>query len=359
MRESVLQRLCCAVCRGSLQSRSYQLTTKGEIEEGVAWCTACRNWYPIEGGLLELLPPKLAYVEDRRRFWETHQHDLRTLALEAHGSDFGADAFEAQRKQQEHFDWYASNDTQTYSAYQHMPFWEAVDAKTISHWRAQVRPGDWLMEVGCAQGRSTFQFMDLPVNVVGFDISKALIRQAIAEYRAKDYRAEATFFVGDGSLLPFKAQSMDCVLIYGVLHHLPNPAETCRQLAEVLKPGGKYFGSENNQTVFRSIFDWCMKLTPLWHEEAGAQPLISAAELRQWFANTPVQVETQTHVFVLPHLVNLFGHRWGARLLNLTDWIGQRIPLLRNNGGLIVIRGQHAGQGTSMPVNSPPFAKSA
>ena len=40
--------------------------------------------------------------------------------------------------------------------------------------------------------------------------------------------------------------------------------------------------------MFRSIFDLCMRLTPLWHEEAGAQPLISAAELRQWFADTGV-----------------------------------------------------------------------
>ena len=359
MRESVLQRLCCAVCRGSLQSQAYQLTTKGEIERGVAWCTDCRSWYPIEGGLLELLPPKLAYAEDRKRFWETHQRELRGLGLDAQLGAVGPDTVEAQRKQQEHFDWYASNDTQTYSAYQQMPFWEAVDAKTIAPWRSQTQPGQWLMEVGCAQGRSTFQFMDLPLHIVGFDISKALIRQAIARYRAKDYCAEATFFVGDGSCLPFKAQTIDCVLIYGVLHHLPDPSETCRQLAEVLKPGGMYFGSENNQTVFRSIFDLCMKLTPLWHEEAGAQPLISAGQLRQWFAGTGVNVETETHVFVLPHLVNLFGKRWGARLLNLTDWIGQRIPLLRHNGGLIVIRGQQDGQAmvkTNQPV---PLARSA
>jgi ubiquinone/menaquinone biosynthesis C-methylase UbiE/uncharacterized protein YbaR (Trm112 family) len=359
MRESVLQRLCCAVCRGPLQSQSYELTIKGEIERGVAWCTACRNWFPIEGGLLELLPPKLAYVDDRKRFWQTHARDLRALNLEAQGGAIGLDVVDAQRKQQEHFDWYANNDTQTYSAYQHMPFWEAVDAKTFDQWRTQVQPGQWLMEVGCAQGRSTFQFMDMPVHIVGFDISKALIRQAITQYRAKDYRAEATFFVGDGSCLPFKAQSFDCVLIYGVLHHLPDPSATCRQLAEILKPGGSYFGSENNQTVFRSIFDLCMKLTPLWHEEAGAQPLISASELRQWFADTPVRVETETHVFVLPHLVNLFGHRWGARLLNFTDWMGQRIPFLRNNGGLIVIRGKHAGHTGAESGSPTALARSA
>jgi ubiquinone/menaquinone biosynthesis C-methylase UbiE/uncharacterized protein YbaR (Trm112 family) len=359
MKETVLERLCCPVCRGSLESQAYQLSGKNEIEHGVAWCTACRHWFPIEDGLLELLPPNLAYTEDRKRFWEAHRRDLQELDLDFEGSASGPDVVDAQRKQQEHFDWYANNDTQTYSAYQQMPFWEAVDAKTFDQWRTQVRPGQWVMEVGCAQGRSTFQFMDMPVHIVGFDVSKALIRQAIDRYRAKDYCAQATFFVGDGTLLPFKAQTFDCVLIYGVLHHLPDPKNTCRQLAQILKPGGTYFGSENNQTVFRSIFDLCMKLTPLWHEEAGAQPLISASEIRQWFADTPVHVKTQTHVFVLPHLVNLVGKRWGARLLNLTDWIGQRIPILRKNGGLIVIRGQHAGLPLSEPAIPAPLAKSA
>src|SRR5947208_2664248 len=100
MRESVLQRLCCAVCRGPLQARSYELTTRGEIECGIAWCTACRSWYPIEGGLLELLPPRLAYVEDRRRFWRAHLRDLRSLDLYFQNGAIGPDTVDAQRKQQ-------------------------------------------------------------------------------------------------------------------------------------------------------------------------------------------------------------------------------------------------------------------
>jgi ubiquinone/menaquinone biosynthesis C-methylase UbiE len=315
-----------------------------EIESGVVWCRACRNWFPIEGGLLELLPPKLAYVADRKSFWQAHQRDLRALDLEVEVPETGYCSVEPQRKQQEHFDWYASNETQAYRTYHRMPFWQAEDSRVFSAWRMEVQPGQWLLEVGCAEGRAAFNFMDLPLNIVGFDISKALVRQAIAQYRAGNYRAEATFFVADGSNLPFTPESFDRVLIYGVLHHLPDPAQTCRQLAEVLKPGGTYLGSENNQTVFRWIFRLVMKLNPLWHEEAGAEPLISAKQLRRWFKDTPMRVETKTHVFLLPHLVNVLGTRWGARLLHWSDWIAQHIPWLRNHGGLIVIRGYHTGQ---------------
>src|SRR5262249_26862248 len=97
---------------------------------------------------------------------------------------------------------------------------------------------------------------------------------------------------------------------------------------------------ENNTTVFRNVFDLLMKLAPLWHEEAGTQPLISAKHLQQWFAGSSMRVQCRSHVFVLPHLVNFLGLRWGGRLFRLTDRIGRLLPFLRNHGGLIMVRGE-------------------
>src|SRR4051812_34557849 len=96
MYESLLPRLCCAVCRGSLKWQAYQMRMPGEINTGVAWCKTCHSWFPVEGGLLELLPPALAYVEDRQRFWKTHQPRLEALGLRPFAAD-GA-ALDAQRK---------------------------------------------------------------------------------------------------------------------------------------------------------------------------------------------------------------------------------------------------------------------
>jgi hypothetical protein len=85
-----------------------------------------------------------------------------------------------------------------------------------------------------------------------------------------------------------------------------------------------------------------MKLCPIWHEEAGAQPLLSMQELREWFAPADVAIDSRSHVFVLPHLVNVLGRTWGARLLHLTEWLGRRLPLVRNQGGLLLARGVKA-----------------
>lgn len=336
MKEKILQQLCCAVCRDpNLAWHSYENQAKDEIKEGVVWCTSCQYWYPIEDGLLEFLPPKLAYQDDRTRFGHKYQKDLQTRGLDIHKTDSSSESVELQKKQQDHFDWYSNNEVQDYNSYERLPFWEAVDAATFTAWRKRIQPEKWLLDIGCAQGRSTFKLMDLPLTIVGFDISKNAIRDALKRYRAQPHQAEAIFFCADGSNLPFKMQSFDYILIYGVLHHLPDPGFTCGQIAQILKPNGIYFGSENNQTVFRSIFDLLMKVKPLWYEEAGTEPLISEKQFREWFANTPVKVEINTHVFVPPHLVNLMGQRLGKLFLSLTDSIGKLIPFIRKNGGLI------------------------
>jgi SAM-dependent methyltransferase len=324
------------------------------LGDGVTWCRDCHNWYPIENELLELLPPPLAYRDDKKRFWLNYERELRALDLGLKSADHknGAPA-EEQRKQQEHFDWYGSNDQQTYNSYEQMPFWKAVDASVFPSWRQQLKPNSWLLDVGCAQGRATFNFADLPVNIVGLDISKVLIRQAITRYRRNPSRANVTFFVGDGANLPFTPGTFDYALIYGVLHHLPNPAQTCLQVARILRPGGLYFGCENNQTVFRKTFDLAMKLKSLWHEEAGAQPLISAKQLTAWFAGTSMNINCCSQVFVLPHAVNLLGQRWGAKLMNLTDRIGRVLPFVRKNGGLIMIHGQKLHEDSISPAVNP------
>jgi hypothetical protein len=121
-----------------------------------------------------------------------------------------------------------------------------------------------------------------------------------------------------------------------VLHHLPDPAETCREIARVLKTGGTYFGSENNKTAFRTVFDALQKIWPLWHEEAGAEPLISEADLKRWLTPHGFQVTTRTSVFLPPHLVNLLGRSAGPAALNATDLL-RAVPWLGRQGGLVLV----------------------
>ncbi|KAF0109273.1 MAG: type 11 methyltransferase [Anaerolineaceae bacterium] len=341
MDPTVISILKCPVCgSGRLSSKTFPEAGEGKTEDGVVWCPDCSMWYPVEDGLLELLAGDLIYREDRVRFARRYSANLVELGLDPSFASAGQRDSRLQIQQQSHFDWYAQNAEQSYSEYEQTPFWLAADRIAFDAWRKEAGNGKWLVDLGCAQGRSAFKLMDLDLHIVGMDVSKRLVRQALERYRLGNYRAKAAFLVADASSLPLVDESIDYVLIYGVLHHLPDPKRTCREVARVLKTGGVYFGSENNQSVFRKIFDLLQKIRPLWFEEAGPEALISAGTIGQAFSGTGVSIQTSTSVFLPPHLLNLMNNQTAYRWLRFFDGIGRHLPLIKNNGGLILIRGE-------------------
>ena len=56
MRTDLLEILRCPVCRGELTLRSDQ-TADGEVVRGLLTCTKCRETYPIEDGIPDMLSP--------------------------------------------------------------------------------------------------------------------------------------------------------------------------------------------------------------------------------------------------------------------------------------------------------------
>ena len=337
MLRSLVSSLRCPVCLTQdthLELRVFDDGEAGHVKDGVVVCPSCGSWYPIENELLELVKPALLYADDYAAFVSCFRGELDALGLTTVADTSGA--VSAQEAQRRHFDWYADNQHQTYNAYQKSPFWVAFDAATFSAWSARVRTGCVILDVGCADGRSCFPFVNRGNTIVGFDISKALVRQAIRRAASHNAQASTTFFVSDGSALTFRDDMFDYVVIYGVLHHVPNPAATCREVYRVLKPGGLYFGSENNVTIFRWIFDLLMKLKPIWKEEAGDQALISRRHIQKWLEGLPISFNGRSSVFLPPQLLNLLGHGSAPGALALSDRLFTAVPGLRDQGGLIV-----------------------
>ena len=56
MKRSLMDILCCPVCKGDLTLQVDEENEK-EILEGVIRCAACRVEYPIHEGIPNLLPP--------------------------------------------------------------------------------------------------------------------------------------------------------------------------------------------------------------------------------------------------------------------------------------------------------------
>lgn len=311
------------------------------IADGALVCPSCFSWFPVRDRLLEFLPADLIDPSTARMLADRHGAALAGVGLtpdrmgQSPAHPISAEDRSKQLAQRQHFDWYADNPGADYADYAEMPFWTAVDALTFKRWQPLLAGARLVLDVGCANGRSAFPLMAPDRTVIGFDISAKMLRQSIARAEREGVAERSAFFVSDGSSLPFKDGTFDCVQTYGVLHHLPNPGAVEREIVRTLKVGGVHLGSENNETAFRKIFDLMMKLLPIWHEEAGDEPLISHAMIDDWTAGIKVEKTVVTSVFLPPHLANLLGSAaHGA--IKLSDRLFTSLPWLKDNGGLII-----------------------
>jgi ubiquinone/menaquinone biosynthesis C-methylase UbiE/uncharacterized protein YbaR (Trm112 family) len=342
MQIRVLEKLICPLCAAyPLEIQVFTYYRNEIVEDGILICRDCKSWFSIIDRLLELVPQQLTDLETRDSFFKKYSKKFNDLGIEniyqnkSNNSDYSE-----QINQQEHFNWYAENKDQTYLEYEKTPFWRGVDKLIFDRWRRLIEPDKWLLDVGCAQGRSTFNVIDLNIQVVGFDISKKMVQQLIKRADKEGYSDRTSFFVADASALPFCPEVFDYVLIYGVLHHLPEPGETMKDVNRVLKSGGRLFSLENNKTVFRGIFDLLMKLKPIWFEEAGQEPLISNNMISQWVKDLSLKVNTRTSIFIPPHIVNYFSNKIAFKIIKITDILANCIPFLKNQGGIIIIDGK-------------------
>ncbi|MEK6272620.1 MAG: methyltransferase domain-containing protein [Actinomycetota bacterium] len=342
MKLALVDLLRCPTCSCSALAAHPLEAEDGRCRQGVLVCRQCSAWYPIWDFVLDLLPEGRGQPGSRAEFFARNRPRLEPLGLRHPAAGpVALDAdFTAQVQQRAHFDDLARRDDEfSYRALGQLPFQRALRDITFDAWRPLIRSGSLVLDVGCADGLSTFDVAHPGIEVLAFDISPELVAQAAARADEVQMR-NVSFFVGDADAIPLAAATVDCVLCYGSLHHVPDPARTLGEATRVLREGGLYLGVENNRTPLRPAFDLLMRLSPIWREEAGAQAQIGAAELRRWTAGSDLRLRTRSIVFVPPHLCNRLGVPAARHLLRWTDSIVGRLPLLRNWGGLISILGR-------------------
>ena len=83
-----------------------------------------------------------------------------------------------------------------------------------------------------------------------------------------------------------------------------------------------------------------MKISRLWIEEAGNHPLIAKSELTHWAKQVNLDVKIKSSVFFPPHLYNLLGDKKAKRLITFSDDLLNRIPFVKNMGGILIIQGK-------------------
>lgn len=111
---------------------------------------------------------------------------------------------------------------------------------------SRLQPGRHL-DFGAGPGSSSLFFQRLGWKVALADISATMLN--FARWRLERHQVEAVFY--DTSREPLPALSFDLITAFDVMVHVPDPAETLRQLHRALKPGGYLVFNIDNQPLTR------------------------------------------------------------------------------------------------------------
>lgn len=95
-----------------------------------------------------------------------------------------------------------------------------------------------VLEIGCGTGYGCNELSECASFIASVDVSKENILYCSNNY-AKDNLA---FLLGDGTSLPFKAETFDTVMSFQVIEHIPKRSvlNYLRETKRVLRPGGVF-----------------------------------------------------------------------------------------------------------------------
>ncbi len=100
-----------------------------------------------------------------------------------------------------------------------------------------VRPGARVLDVGCHVGRLISRLIGRGCECVGVDVDRSSLLSAQKHLLDRD--PLPAFALADGCLLPFHDSSFEFVACTETLEHVEDANRALREMARVLKPGGR------------------------------------------------------------------------------------------------------------------------
>lgn len=169
--------------------------------------------------------------------------------------------------------------------------------------------GAQVLDVGCGDGALAAELASRGAQVIGIDVSEAMIRAA--RERARRQSADVAFEVASARQLPFPDARFDSATAITILCFVDDAAPAFHEIARVLRPGGRLvigeLGRWSSWAAMRRIRGWLG--SPVWRRGRFR----SARELRSLAEQAGLQVEIVRGAIYYP--------RWrcAARLLASYD----------------------------------------
>jgi SAM-dependent methyltransferase len=234
-----------------LATAEHKCNAEGFLD--ILRCPVSRAPLRLEGGAL--------VTSDR-----THRYAIGTAGIPLFaGATLSAQA-QAQRA---HYDRiagaYAANlgypHTQEYMAYLDRVFLDAAGAGGLGT----------VVELCCGYGEALQLLGRRIARYVGVDLSERMLEGAV---RLSDHRT-ALFVQGDATAVPLADGSIDTVVMLGGIHHVGARAALFREIARILKPGGRLLYREpvSDFLLWRGVRAIVYRLSPML-DHAAERPLV-------------------------------------------------------------------------------------
>jgi ubiquinone/menaquinone biosynthesis C-methylase UbiE len=233
---------------------------------------------PVSGERLALQTGALVSASGKHRY-EFHAGRIPLFCEEP--------ASEAAQRQQRHFDRMASRYLENL-AYPHTEEYHAYLDRIVLESLGAQRLG-CVAELCCGQGEALALLSERIDEGIGVDLSVSMLEAAAAGLPDPRF----AFLQGDATQLPLGAEQFDHVLMFGGIHHVPDRRALFREVARVLKPGGRFLWREpvSDFPLWRPVRAVIYRLAP-GLDHATERPLLrretepplraAGLELRRW-----------------------------------------------------------------------------
>ena len=149
--------------------------------------------------------------------------------------------------------------------------------------------GNDVLEIACGTGRFAVMLAERGANVVGLDISAAMLAQGRKKAHRADVDDMVQFLRGDAARLPFPDDHFDAVFAMRFFHLADTPAKFLAEMCRVSK--AQVFFDTFNRTSTRVVYNWLLPMGSRLYDRDEVLGLLSSADL---------SLESESHDFVLP-----------------------------------------------------------
>jgi SAM-dependent methyltransferase len=240
-------------------------------------------------------------LDEIRRYWNTHIHDLEIAKHPVGTKEFFADLREYR-----------------FDKLRYLP--EVVDFAAYKDRR--------LLEIGCGVGLDLVEFAQHGSQVTGVDVAESAIDLATKNFAYHGVHGDLR--VMNGEALAFEDNSFDAAYAHGVLQYTADARRMLAEIHRVLKPGGEALLMVYNRYSWLNLLSVLLGVT-LEHEDA---PVLNKYSARQFAEMLERFSEVQLCFERFPVKTRLHGGLKGVLFNTLFVPLYNLIPkpLIRRSG---------------------------